>query len=436
MDDADPNGARLKALQHENARLRRAVEELSLLNDLAREIGSAHGIQAIMHTIIRRSLKAVRAEQGVITLVGAETDDPSRTLIRTSASSGEHPSYRAEGQLLGWMHLHRKPLLINDPAGDPRFRGTAWPPGIRSILCVPLLAQSHLVGVLTVYNKKGGARFDAEDQRLLTILAAQSAQIIENARLYEEEQHLQRLREEYRLAHEIQQYLLPDEPPELPGYDLAGLTRPATEVGGDYYDTIPMDAHRVALCVADVSGKGLPAAMLMANVQATLRSQSLQRRAPPREIIRNANRLLCRSIRKGTFVTLFFAVLDLRTHRLTYVNAGHNRPLLRTAGGRLTELGTGGIVLGFMPEFDFEEDTIPFGPGDTLLAYSDGITEAMNADREPFETEALAALLHRHAGEPARCQIEQYLAAADHHAGHAAQSDDMTLLVLRRRPHT
>ncbi|GIV61412.1 MAG: hypothetical protein KatS3mg044_0278 [Rhodothermaceae bacterium] len=433
MEAPDSDRARIHALERENARLRRAVEELSLLNDLAREISQAHGLESLIHTIIRRALKAVGAEQGVITLVGAASDDPTRTLIRTSSSSGDHPTYQAEGPLLGWMHLHQKPLLINDPHQDPRFRGTSWPANIKSMLCVPLRAQSHLIGILTVYNKKQGIHFNEEDQRLLSILASQSAQIIENARLYAEEQHLQRLREEYRMAYKIQQYLLPGETPSVPGYDLAGMTRPATEVGGDFYDVIPLEEHRLALCVGDVSGKGLPAALLMASVQATLRSLCLQGQAAPRDIVFNANRLLCRSIQKGNFVTLFFAVLDLPTHRLTYVNAGHNRPLLRTAGGQVSELGTGGIILGFTPAFDFEEETIVLDPGDTLLVYSDGINEAMNADRECFETAALTDLLHRHAGEPARRQIDHYLAAVDHHAGPAVQSDDMTLLVLRRR---
>ena len=188
--------AALKALQEENQRLQRAVGELALLNDLAREIGASLNSEEIMQTIIRRSLRAVDAEQGVITLIDQHASTPMKTLVRTRVSSGGQQAFHLEQSLQGWMLLHKKPLLINDPASDERFHGVAWEQSIRSLLCAPLLIKSELKGILTLYNKKGGQEFTAEDQRLLGIIAAQSAQVMENARLYKQLEQYNRTLEE------------------------------------------------------------------------------------------------------------------------------------------------------------------------------------------------------------------------------------------------
>ncbi len=180
----------IQNLEEENLRLRRAVEELSILNDLARLIGGSTNSQDIMQTIIHRTLKAVHAEQGVITLVDAEANKPMRTLVRSMTNSGDQPQFHLTESILGWMHLNKKPLMINDPVNDERFRGIRWDPAVKSVLCVPLTVKSSMVGILTAYNKKDGKLFSEDDQRLMAIIAAQSAQVVENARLYEQEKSL------------------------------------------------------------------------------------------------------------------------------------------------------------------------------------------------------------------------------------------------------
>ncbi len=188
--------AALKALQDENQRLQRAVGELALLNDLAREIGASLNSEEIMQTLIRRSLRAVHAEQGVITLIDQHASTPMKTLVRTRVSSGGQQAFHLEQSLQGWMLRHKQPLLLNDPAHDERFRGSAWDESIRSLVCAPLLIKSELKGILTLYNKKDGQEFTAEDQRLLGIIAAQSAQVMENARLYKQLEQYNRTLEE------------------------------------------------------------------------------------------------------------------------------------------------------------------------------------------------------------------------------------------------
>lgn len=428
---SDSIHSRLQALERENERLQRSVLELSLLNDLARAIGASHDADEVMHQIVRRALKSVQAEEGVITLVEDREGDPMTTLIRTAGSSVQRNPYQVNDSLLGWMLLHKKPLMINDPVHDTRFRGTRWDDSLRSILCVPLLIRSRLTGLLTVYNKKSADGFTDDDQRLLAIIAAQSAQIVENARLYEKEKTLLQMREELRLAHEIQVSLLPTEAPSVPGYDIAGTSRPAQTVGGDYFDFIPTEHGQLGLCVGDVSGKGLPASLLMANVQATLRGQVPWNDAVAICLAR-VNKLLCQRIRKGSFVTLCFGLLDPEHHAFTYANAGHNRPLFCTADGAVRRLDLGGLLLGFLPDHVYQEATLSFAPGDMLLLYSDGITEAMDATREQFGEERLTALLQTYHALPASTLIDRIVEAVWQHAGKTPPSDDITLLIVKR----
>ena len=420
-------------LVEENQRLKRAVEELSILNDLARAIGASVNSQDIMHTIIHRSLRAINAEQGVITLVDPEANSPMKTLVRTMASSAQSPQYHFNQSLLGWMHLNKRPLTLNDPVNDTRFRGVQWDSSIRSLLCVPMMIKSELKGVLTVYNKKDGKQFTDEDQRLLAIIAAQSAQVVENARLYESEQALLRMKEEVRLAARIQTDLLPSSAPVVEGYDIAGKSVPAQVVGGDYFDFIPTNDHRIAICLGDVSGKGLPASLLMANLQATLRGQTLLTLSP-KVCVERANKLLYLSTSPEKFVTLFYAILDPKLHQLAFSNAGHDNPFLLGADGGTQRLWTGGVVLSILEDFSYDEETVSMGPGDILVIYSDGITEAVNPAEEQFGDERLAVVIRDHRQENAAGLMESIIKEVTAFAGGRAQADDMTLVVVKRDP--
>ena len=306
---------RLQQLESENQRLKRAVEELTILNDLARAIGASLNSQEIINTIIRRSLRALNAEQGVITMVHDRASEPTKTLIRTMSESREYEAFHLDQSLLGWMQINKKPLSMNDPANDHRFRGLKLEDSIRSLLCVPLLVKSELRGVISVCNKKDEDGFTHEDQRLLAIIAAQSAQIIETARLYEEEKALTSVREELRLALDIQLGLLPKTFPEIPGYRIAGSSAPAQMVGGDYFDFIAIDENRLAITLGDVSGKGLPAALLMSNLQATIRGMTLLD-VSPAECLSRSNKLMYQSTDANKFASLFYGIVDTRNHRL------------------------------------------------------------------------------------------------------------------------
>jgi sigma-B regulation protein RsbU (phosphoserine phosphatase) len=418
-------------LKAENLRLTRAVEELSMLNELAREIGASHHADAIMDRIIRRSLKAVNAEQAVITLVSEQAREPMKTLVRAMVTSSEHEQFHLNQNLLGWMHLNKQPLLSNSPRTDERFRGITWDPSIQSILCVPLMVKSELVGVLTVFNKKGDKPFTEADQRLLAIIAMQSGQVVENARLYEEEQAYLRMQEEVRLASTIQLQLLPKDAPNIAGYDIAGRSIPAQQVGGDYFDFIPIEGRGLAICIGDVSGKGLSASLLMANLQATLRGQALLE-VQASECISRSNQLLYRSTDPERFATLFYGVLNPDNHTFAFSNAGHENPFLLSSDSETNRLMTGGTVLGVVDNFAFEEEAIAFNPGDIFVGFSDGITEAFDMSDNQFGEEKLEAVIQENRHESASVLTNKIVEAVRAHAGEAPQADDLTLVVVKR----
>ena len=422
--------ASIAALKEENLRLTRALEELSMLNELAREIGASRNADAIMDRIIRRSLKACNAEQAVITLVSEQAREPMKTLVRAMVTSSEHEQFHLNQNLLGWMHLNKRPLMSNSPRTDERFRGITWDPSMQSILCVPLMVKSELIGVLTAYNKKGTREFTEEDQRLLAIIAMQSAQVVENARLAQEEQGYLRMQEEVRLASVIQLDLLPQEAPRIPGYDIAGKSIPAQQVGGDYFDFIAIERDRLGICVGDVSGKGLPASLLMANLQATLRGQTLNDVAVA-DCVQRSNRLLFRSTDPEKFATLFYGVLNTTDHSICFSNAGHENPIL-FGQTETRRLATGGTVLGVIDNFLFEEEVVPFNSGDILVIFSDGITDAFDANEDQYGEEKLLRVIEEHGDERAEVLTDLIIGSVEEHARSVPQTDDLTLVVVKR----
>ena len=239
------------------------------------------------------------------------------------------------------------------------------------------------------------------------------------------------LEHEMNIARRIQTELLPKQFPKPPGWDIFGFSVPAKQVGGDCYDVIELEDGQLAITIGDVSGKGAPAAILMANVQAAVRALA-ESGIPPSQLVGRVNTLVHGYTEDSVFVTFFYAVLNTRTQKVTYVNAGHNPPCVLRAGGTREYLDKGGLVIGVMPGIEYEEGTVSLGTGDDLVLYTDGVTEAMNGDEEMFGEERLEELLVAHRHKSAR-DIEEhvYTEIRDFAAG-AAQADDLTMVVVKR----
>lgn len=241
------------------------------------------------------------------------------------------------------------------------------------------------------------------------------------------------IQEEFRLAAHIQARLLPDSFPDLPGWDIHGRSVPALDVGGDYFDVIGVGDGTLALCVADVSGKGLPASLLMANLQAVIRGQVMAG-ASPVECVRRANRLIFESTRSERFVTLFFGVLDPESGELAYCNAGHNPPVLIRAGGGTEHLGEGGTILGVFEGAEFSMQSVVLGEGDTLVLYSDGITESNDTSGAEFGEERIVDLVSRRGSSSAADLERAILDEVERLMDPRFRPDDMTLLIVKRAP--
>jgi sigma-B regulation protein RsbU (phosphoserine phosphatase) len=262
-------------------------------------------------------------------------------------------------------------------------------------------------------------------------MAAQSAHIIENARLYEKEQVLIKFQEEMRLANDIQVNLLPKTKPEILHYRIDGKSIPAKEVGGDYYDFISLKNNNLVFCLGDISGKGIPAALLMANLQALLRGQTLMD-IPCKECIAFTNELLFNSTDGNKYATLFYGVLNTSENKITYCNAGHNEPILIDQADNVSRLKEGGIIVGILPGMVYEERTIDFLPGSLLVVYSDGITEAMDSNEEEFGEERLIRLIKENKNSAPSELIDLIINIVNEYAGNTEHADDMTLVIIKR----
>ena len=425
--------AEVNRLQEENKKLRLAVEELSVLNEIATAITSTQSIDKIVDLIVRKCVKHIKVEQGVVMLLDEkDTQNPFHTMIRKQDSSSNLLPFRLDTQLSGWMLMNKAPLLINDFQSDKRFstvKDVEFP--IKSLLSVPMQMKGKMIGLVTVFNKHGAGGFTINDQRLLGIIAAQSAHVVENARLYQNEQDLIKLQEEMRLAYEIQVDLLPKAQPKVPGYSIAGKSIPAKDVGGDYFDFIDLEENRFTFCLGDITGKGMPAAILMANLQASLRGQAISGK-PCKQCVEFTSDLLFYNTAPNKFATLFYAVLDKSKDEITYCNAGHNNPILISENNEISRPDVGGLIVGIAPSVKYEEAKLKLKKNDLLVIFSDGITEAMNKDEEEFEESRLLELIKNNKNKKSEELIEIIFKEVNSFAKGQPQSDDMTMVVLRK----
>ncbi|MBN2279730.1 MAG: SpoIIE family protein phosphatase [Candidatus Marinimicrobia bacterium] len=415
-------------------RLRESVQELSILNEIATAVSGLLELEQVVDLIVHKCVKHLNVEQGTITLLEDQSSEkPFQTMVRKIDDTESQIPYHFGVQLSGWMLQNKKPLVVNDFSTDNRFKILRESDfSIKSLLSVPLTVKGNMMGLLNLFNKKSPDGFSDNDKRILSIIAAQSAQVIESARLYKQEQALRIIEEDLRISREIQAQLLPKSTPVIEGFDIAGYSLSAREVGGDYYDYIQIDRENLALCLGDISGKGIPAALIMANLQATLRAQA-HLTLSCSKCLERSNKMLFHSTAIDKFATLFYAVVNASDRTLTYTVAGHTPPVYMTASGNHRLLEVGGTVLGFLENSDYQEETLQLEPGDLLVAYSDGITEAVDFEDNFFEEWRLVEVVRKHREKSSREIIDEILQAVAGFSRGGDPNDDMTLLVIKRK---
>jgi len=391
-----------------------------------RELVAGHkSLEELFALILDKSIDAVGASRGVLmTIEGKEL------VVRAAKGEGLRMSTWVRDRVIE----KKESMLIPDARLNEALAGrmSIVEQQIRSMIAVPLQTDTRVIGIIYVDSPLFVREITKEDLSLLTVMANIAAIRIEHARLAEVEQAEQLMAKELQQAYDIQRGLLPEKAPDVPGLDLAGYNAPCRGVGGDYYDFIQCVDGRVALLVADVAGKGMPAALLMSNLQA--RAQVLfDDPTGLASLVGRLNRVLKANIPGNRFVTFFIGVIDPANGEMTYVNAGHNPPLLMHRNGGLERLETTGTILGILPKAEYEEKTCCLHEGDVVVLFSDGVTEASRPDvDEEFGEERLAGILSELGDQPAKTIVEAIQQRLQTFTAGAPPADDITMVIARR----
>ncbi|MFH1011777.1 MAG: PP2C family protein-serine/threonine phosphatase [bacterium] len=358
------------------------------------------------------------------------TTERDRLLLRDS----DWTPFEAGSSLVKMLERDRRPMMVDEAVSAGAIRPTleeaAWIKVNRIAVMVPLLTHGRLVGFLALGMKTEREDYAAEELRILNSLASQVAIASENIRLVEENVEKQRLEEQLQIARKIQRGFLPGDLPPTPGLALAARSRFCLEVAGDYYDVIPLENRETVLAVADVSGKGAGAALLMANLQASLRT-AVGVGIRLADIVARINNLIFQNTPIEEYITFFVGIFSPDSRSLTFVNAGHNPALLLRQNGFVESLCEGGLILGMAPNLAYSQTTVELAPGELLLMYTDGVSEAMNCAGEEFGEERLKALLVEYYALSPQELLERMESELVAFHGSEVFEDDFTLLIAR-----
>ena len=408
-------------------------DRLALLCRLSQAFNSSLDLDEVLDRVMDEVIAVMHAERGFVML----REPDGRLIFRAARGMDretiDHPQFQVSRSVVERVAREGQPIHTSDAQADDRFsmRQSVQSLGLRSILCVPLRTKEVVTGVVYVDNRLQAGIFTPGDLELLTAIASSAAIAIENARLYQVAVEKGRMERELQMARQVQTSLLPRDTPQVPGWEFAARWQPAREVAGDYYDFIPLDGGQLGLVIADVSDKGMPAALFMALTRSIVRA-SVGRAPSPAEGIAHANRLICADSSGGMFVTLFYAQLDPATREFTYVNAGHNPPLLyHSEQDQLTELARTGMVLGVLEDAPFEQRTLHLSPGDLVVLYTDGVTDATDVHLHGFGMDRLQRVILEHRDAPAAGLVVALEGAIGDFAASAAPFDDIAVVVMR-----
>lgn len=409
--------------------------ELSVVFDLIARINSKMDLRSLLATIMDAAELLMDAEASSLMLLERDTGELIIT-VPTGPSGSEifgKKIPRGSG-IAGWVAVNGKPLLVNDVAKDDRFLGdlTDGDFKTRNVLCVPMVnSGGEVIGILEAINKKRSGNFEEVEITLFQMLANQAAISIEKERLIQEVIEKKRLEEQISLARAIQVRFWPEHAPGINGIEIGALIEPAYEVGGDYYDILKSTAGLTGLVVGDVNGKGIPAALLMASIRASLRAL-FDSYSSPVDIINKLNQIIINDTEVDQYATLFFSTYNTSERKLSYVNAGHIPPVLyRKESGIMERLKTGGPVIGFTDEITYHSGELFLQKGDVLVIFSDGIVEAEDEKENEFGEENLIALIRQAADKPSKEIAALISAAVSEYSYAGGHSDDETILVVK-----
>ena len=406
---------------------RRALEKEVLL-EIAKSVSTPLDLDEVIEAIFKSLREVVSYDAAAIYLVNRNT--LALELVReTGYPTGSEEAFGLQvGQgIVGWVAKTSEPLIVPDVSRDPRYV-SARPP-TRSELAAPLMVGGRTIGVFNLESDHTDTYHEGHLE-LVSAFASQAAIAVERARLTRELLERRHLEKELAIARDIQRSFLPKSSPQIPGFDLAGTALAHDQVGGDYYDFIPTSETRMGLAIADVSGKGIPAALIMAGFRMSLLAE-IRNEFTIRAVLRKVNSLLHESLERHRFVTAFYGVLDIKNRVLIYSNGGHNPPLLLRANGAIEYLTEGGVALGVLQDSVYADCPVHFGAGDVLVMFTDGISEAESPSGEQFGQQRIEEIVERLAGRRSQEIVDGLVQAVLEWAGERGPNDDLTLVVLK-----
>jgi phosphoserine phosphatase RsbU/P len=425
---------------------RDAYQAEQILADLSEKVRGIVETHSLLETISQRIAASLHVPQVAVLIDGS---GPYRPAYAVGYNPAPEVAFSEDAGTVKRLREEREPerVYLDDPnswvyrapgvSEDERAKLAA----LRAELLLPLSVKDKLLGFISLSQKRSEEPYSGTDLRLLKSVAAQAGLALENARLTsaiaEEVAQRERLNREVEIAREVQERLFPQKLPPIAGLDYCGKCRPALGVGGDYYDFLALPGGRLGIALGDVSGKGIAAALMMASLEASLRAEAMRGTDDLAAVVQNVNSLVYEATAENRYATFFYAQYDPSARGLSYVNAGHNPPMLfrkRESRWRIERLDAGGTVIGLLPQFPYRQAALVLEAGDLLVVYTDGVSEAMNPADEEFGEERMIEAVTLSDGLSAAETIEQLMRSADDFASGAAQHDDMTLVVLRVHP--
>jgi serine phosphatase RsbU (regulator of sigma subunit) len=429
-------GARSKPDVMEVARVGREGDLLALISKVGITLLSSSTLEQTLEQIVSLVFEAVPADRCLLMMRDVHSEEMRVAVARLRDRVGEVGEIRVSRNVMDEVVIKGKSVLTSDAQHDPRFAsGTVVLQGVRSVLAVPLGVSEKVFGIIYADSPIAEGRFTEDHLKVLTTLASVAAIRVENARLVEARLQQERLERELQLAMEIQQRFQPTAPPVVQGYEFQGISFPCYEIGGDYYDFIKRDDGRLVIALGDVSGKGTAAALLMSSLHASIHAQTGSHDTLV-QTISAVNRYLAENIPSNRFVTLFYAELDPDSGALSFLNAGHNPPLIVHAAGTVEQLASGGLPLGIKGDADYREGRTTLQPGDVLVIYSDGVTEAASPNGEEFGPTRLYEVVSRNVEASAAGIRDRIESALTKFSQGTQAADDITLVIVKRQAET
>ena len=410
------------------------TELLGLISKVGVALLSSSGLEDTLNQVAALVFEAVPAERCVIMLRDESAEDGMKIMVaRVRGKDEPLVEVRISRTVMDEVLRNGKSVLTSDAQHDPKFASqTMILMGIRSVLAVPLsVDERNIFGMIYADSPTHEATFTEEHLDILTTLASVASIRVENATLLDERIQRERMERELELATEIQQRFQPSSPPKLDGYEFQGISFSCYEIGGDYYDFIPIEGGKMIVALGDVSGKGTAAALLMSSLHAAIHAQATSNR-PLADMITSVNQYLAENTPTNRFVTLFIAELDPSAGKLRYINAGHNPPLIGRANGMIEQLSSGGFPLGILPSAEFEVGETQLGQGEALIVYSDGVSEANNLKEEEFGLDRLIEVVRRNLTSSAAGIRDKVESALSSFTQTAPANDDITLVIVKR----